>query len=203
MTESVVVALVVEGHGDVQAVPLLLRRVALEIDPALPLETPKPVRLKKGMLKRPGELERAVSLAAGQVLARGGVLVLFDADADCPAEVGPELLARCTAAHGHVPISVVLAKSEFEAWFIAAAPSIAGRRDLPDDLIAPNDPESVAGAKEWLASRMPFGRTYSPTIDQPALAATFDLGMARERSPSFQKFSLEVGRLLHARRLGA
>lgn len=198
MTDAPVVASIVEGHGEVEAVPIVVRRIAAIVTPSVAVVTPKPVRLKKGKLNRPGELERVVNLAAERVCRCGGVLVLFDADDDCPAEVAPTLIERCVSARSDVPISVVLAKREFEAWFVAAAESLAGRRDLPDDLGAPDEPESIRGAKEWLSSRMPAGRAYSPTIDQPALAATFDLAAARHTSSSFDKLYREVERLLGA-----
>ncbi len=118
-----------------------------------------------------------MELAARRVSSDGGVLVLLDADdADhCPARLGPELLARCVAQRSDVSISVVLAKREFETWFLAAASSLAGRRGLAPDLRAPDEPEEVRGAKEWLRRRMAVGATSSPTQDQPAPTTLFDL----------------------------
>jgi hypothetical protein len=200
VTGAVVVASIVEGHGEVEAVPVLVRRIAGVVAPGVAVVTPRPVRLKKGKLNRPGELERAVRLAAERVSRLGGVLVLFDADEDCPAQVAPTLHGRCVSARSDVPVSVVLAKREFEAWFVAAAESLAGQRDLPHDLSAPDEPESIRGAKEWLSSHMPAGRAYSPTIDQPALAATFDLASTRHTSPSFDKLYRELERLLRSGR---
>jgi hypothetical protein len=43
---------------------------------------------------------------------------------------------------------------------------------------------------------MPRGLRYSETLDQPALAAVFDLEAARQRCPSFHKFCRDVERLL-------
>jgi hypothetical protein len=121
------------------------------------------------------------------------VLVLLDADDDCPAQLGPRLLTW--AGRGNLPVSVVLAKVEFEAWFLAAAASIAGHRGLCEPLVPPADPEAVHDAKGWLSRNMLEGRRYSETLDQPALAAMFDLDQAR-RADSFDKFHREVRRLL-------
>jgi hypothetical protein len=77
-----------------------------------------------------------------------------------------------------LPVFVILAQREFECWFLAAAESIRGKRGLPADLAPPQDPEAVREAKGWLRDRMQ-GRVYSETIDQPALAAVFDLNQAR------------------------
>ena len=70
-------------------------------------------------------------------------------------------LARATAARGDMLISVVLAKPEFEAWFLAAAESLRGERGLPVQMVAPDDPEGIVHAKEWLSGRILHG--YSET----------------------------------------
>jgi len=72
---------------------------------------------------------------------------MLDADDDCPATMGPELLKRARAAVPHTPVGLVLAKCEFEAWFLASAESLAGRRGLPDVLSPPANPESIRGQK--------------------------------------------------------
>ncbi len=159
------VACVVEGHGEVQAVPTLLRRLAASIDSRVSVEILRPIRIPRGsLIHKPGELERAVQLAALKARPRGGVIVLLDSDDDCPAELGPALLAR-------------------------------GKRGLPGDLETPPDPEEIRGAKGWLRERMPKGRTYAETIDQPALAAIFDLNQARA-TRSFDKCYREIERMI-------
>jgi hypothetical protein len=117
---SVHFACIVEGHGEVQAVPVLLRRLASTLDPALSLQVAQPIRVTKSKLLRPRELERTVELAARKVGSAGAIFILLDSDDDCPATLGPELLQRARAARGDVPIAVVLAKREFEAWFVVA-----------------------------------------------------------------------------------
>jgi hypothetical protein len=188
---------IVEGHGETQAVPLLIRRIAGYIDPVLQLEVVPPIREPKSKLLRAGELERAVELVARTTGGHGAVLVLLDSDDDCPAITGPTLLHRARQARPDLPVAVVLAKCEFESWFLAAAESLRGQRGLPADLRAPPDPESVRGAKEWLSRRMPAGQSYRETLDQPALAARFNLDAAR-RADSFDKCFREIARLLAA-----
>lgn len=191
-----VVSCIVEGHGDRRALPVLVRRIAQAVVPEAVLTIPEPIRIPKDRLLKEGELERAVHLAAGHVGEQGGVLVLVDADDDCPAAVGPDLLGRARGARGDKLIGVVLAKREFEAWFLAGASSLGGQRGLPADLPAPPDPEAIQGAKEWLRKRMEGSRTYSETVDQPALTAALDLSQARQASASFDKCWREIERLL-------
>jgi hypothetical protein len=187
------VGLVVEGHGEVKAVPVLFRRIGNDIDPSVNLEVLQPIRRPRGSLvNKPEEheLERAVELAALKARPRGGVFVLLDSDDDCPAELAPRLLARAESAGMGLPVSVILAEREFEGWFLAAAESIRGKRGLPLDLAPPRNPEKIRGAKGWLRERM-RGRVYSETIDQPALAAIFDLNQARV-ARSFDKCYREL-----------
>jgi Domain of unknown function (DUF4276) len=189
------VACIVEGHGEVGAAPVLSRRIAESIDPAAVVLIPPPLRVPKSKLLKPGELERSVELAARKTGGSGAVLVLLDSDDDCPAELGPALLRRATQARSDVPLAVVLAKREFEAWFLAAALSLRGFRGLSQNLAAPEAPEAIRGAKEWLSQRMEGTRRYVETLDQPALASRFDLAAAR-RADSFDKCFREIARLL-------
>ncbi|MFB3778712.1 MAG: DUF4276 family protein [Bryobacteraceae bacterium] len=185
---------VVEGHGEREAVPVLIRRIAETVDPGLVVKIERPVRIPKSRLVKEGELERAVRLAALSISGNGAILVILDSDDDCPAEVGPVLAGRVRSARPDLPSAVVLPKREFEAWFLAAAESLRGRRGLPEDLEPPAQPESVRGAKEWLSSRM-VAHGYSETVDQPALTAALDVNAAR-RADSFDKCYREVVRLL-------
>lgn len=186
------VAPVVEGHGDSLAIRPLIGRVLAECCPNAAVNVTRPLRIQKSKLLKAGELERVLRLAAGQLPgADDGVLILIDGDDDCPREAGPELLQRARDALPTRAVEVVLAEREFEAWGLAAARSLRGWRHLPDDLEPPPDPQSIRGAKEWLTERMPGAAVYSPTADQPSLAATISLDEARSAS-SFDKFCRAV-----------
>jgi hypothetical protein len=189
------VASIVEGDGEVPALPKLLHRIAAEL--GVPnLLTPTPMRIPRGKITIVGGIERAVAAGALRVPAKGGVLVLLDADDDCPAEYGPLLLARATAARPDKQVSVVLANREFEAWFLAAAPSLAGQFGFPAEFPRPRNPETPRDCKGLLTKARPKGQPYKETVDQAPLTSVFDLKMAREHSDSFDKFYREVSRLL-------
>lgn len=93
-------------------------------------------------------------------------------------------------------IRVVLARPEYEAWFLAATASIAGRHDIAEDAGPPDNPEGIRNAKGWLSGQMPVGRSYRPTRHQAALTEILDLDAARAASPSFDKPWRDVRRLL-------
>ncbi len=172
---TVKIGCIVEGHGEVEAVPILIRRLAARHYPELITVIPTPIRVRKNRIFKVGELERAVGLAVQRIGRQGAIFIILDSDDDCPAELGPALLYRVSQVFRDVPIAVVLAKREFEAWFLASAKSLRGRRGLKNDLNSPDNPEAIRGAKEWLRQRMQSGRTYRETRDQPAFTALFDL----------------------------
>ena len=185
---------IVEGNGEVQAVPVLLRRMVQELAPARDPVILKPIRVQRTGFVKAGVLERYVGLAARRVGAGGSILILLDANGDCPARLGPALLARARSERPDRRIEAVVAKCEYETWFLTSVESIAGGRTFARDLVAPPDPESIRGAKEWLSQRR--HTPYRPTADQTALTARFDMALARRRSPSFDKMWRAVGALL-------
>jgi hypothetical protein len=195
------IAAIVEGHGECEAVPILVRRIARTLDPALAPVVHPVIRVPGSKLVKQGEIERAIELAARKNSGQGGIFVLLDCDDGCPAEQGPSLLRRAIQARPDLPLAVVFAKREFEAWFLAAAESLRGHRGLPADLTGPPDPEAIRGAKEWLQNRMPPRQGYAESSDQPALTALFDLNAAR-RADSFDKCHREISRLLSLIRRG-
>ncbi|WP_440066023.1 DUF4276 family protein [Streptosporangium sp. OZ121] len=197
MTEAVTIAAIVEGEGEVAALPVLLRRIALELS-VWTIRIPTPRRVPRSKLVAPGGIESAVLQASYQVDGRGGILLLIDADDDCPATTGPALLERARLARGDREISTVLANREFEAWFLAAATSLAGQRGLANPLEPPVEPEGPRDAKGWLSARKTDGTSYRPTADQAALTAIFDMAQARKNAPSFDKFWRDVERLMRS-----
>jgi hypothetical protein len=139
-------------------------------------------------------------LAANKLQGRGGIVVINDCDDGCPAKEGPALLKRAVLARNDLPVSVILAKKEFEAWFLAAAESLRDRRGLPNNLVPPENPESIRGAKEWLSDKMPPGKSYAETTDQPAFTAVFDMNAARRAADSFDKCYREIKHMLETLR---
>ncbi|MDE0017150.1 MAG: DUF4276 family protein [Candidatus Poribacteria bacterium] len=192
---TVKIGCIVEGHSEVEAVPILIRRVAARHYPELMTVIPTPIRIPRNKVFKVGELERAVGLAVRNIKGQGAIFIILDCDNDCPAQLGPSLLHRISQIFRNMPIAVVLAKQEFEAWFLAAAESLRGKRGLRTDINSPSDPEAIRGAKEWLSHQMEGSRTYSETQDQPALTALFDIEQARQ-TDSFDKCYRDIVRLL-------
>lgn len=193
---TVSLACIVEEYGEVQALPILIRRIVAELDPNVRVYIPQPVaRVSRSGFVQRGELEREIERATRKNGTSGAILVLLDADDDCPATLAPRLLQRARAARSDMPIAVVLAQREYEAWFIAAAASLRGLQGLSDTLTPPANPEEITGAKEWLRKNMLRNRKYDPPLDQPELTRHFDLQSALV-CRSFDKLYRDVARLL-------
>src|SRR5215208_56835 len=97
---------IVEGHGEIDAVPAAIRRIAQELDPGLVVRIHQPFRVPRNKLVKEGELERAVELAARRAGRDGAVFIVLDSDDECPAILGPALLARARRVRSDLPISV-------------------------------------------------------------------------------------------------
>jgi hypothetical protein len=192
------IACIVEGKGDTQSVPAVVMRVAQREAPLCTVIAESYVRRDRKLLVQRVHLEADIEFAARKLGGQGGILIVFDADDDCPAQLGPEMQDWAMAARSDLPVAVVLANREFEAWFLAAIDSLGGRCGLPDSLTAPSDPESIRGAKERITRQMRGSRTYRATVDQVVMARHFDLDLARQRSDSFDKCYREITRLLRA-----
>jgi hypothetical protein len=173
--------LLVEGHGEESALPVLLRRIAAAEARRLIL-VGRPWREPRQRLLLAEHLGRVLQVARARADA---ALIVLDADDDCAVEIARTIRHLAGELAPGFTVLVVVAVREFEAWFLAAAESLRGARGLPADLERPEGVESIRDAKGWLTSRLP--RRYSPTLDQPALAAAIDLAEARPHSRSFRK----------------
>jgi len=185
------IAPIVEGQGEEQATRILLERISMTVSPALVARVNPPIRVKSGsFMNDDAYLSRYVALAAAKAAQSSGfVLIMLDCEDDCPAQLGPVLLAKARKVRPDVPMVVALAYREYETWFVTAARSLAGCRGLPLDLVAPENPEAYRDAKGWLGQRMPSG--YDPVVDQASFTSTFSLCEAA-KNPSFRRLLRRV-----------
>lgn len=189
------IAPIVEGHGEQQAVPRLLQRIAAAEALAVPLRVNEPIRVKSGSFFNDANyFNRYLALAAAKARQRAGghVLILLDCEDDCPGRLGPALLDRARRSAADASIVVALAHREYETWFIAAAQSLRGVEGLSGDVVAAADPEATRNAKGWLGRHMPHG--YDPITHQLAFTHAFDLAAARAVA-SFDRLCRKIASL--------
>ena len=187
------IACIVEGDGEVQALPALLHRLHQWRTPnTSPPIIERPIRVRRDQfLNKPVEFDRHLQLAAMKCGADGWILILLDADDDCPQKLGGNILQDARQIIPHRPISVVLANREYEAWFIASAAALqaSGHFAIPAQGKIPAA-ESPRDAKGWVKEHMVSG-VYGETIEQLALTRHMDLVQVFANSRSFRKLCSE------------
>jgi len=177
------IASIVEGPGEAEAVPKLLARWFVEnglydFDPLPSIRANGRDKIKgKYDLKRRMGIEYYVDIAMSE--EPDAMLVILDADdkekgsrgkqgkPDCPKVLGPNLLARAQAVCPHIPLGVVLAYKEYEAWFLYILPELQRAGMIPKGIKLPtykSDKEIPRGCKERLSSFMT--EPYEPTRHQ-------------------------------------
>lgn len=196
MTKTIVP--IVEGHGETTAIPVLLRKLLHEHFDVHDVNVDKPIRRTRSELVDPDQLARWVQIAAGTPECIG-VVIILDSDNDCPAKLGPQL-AEFASAKTDVPVCVVLAVREFEAWLLASADSIKGKAGLVEHLeLPPDGPESKRDAKGWISRNM-ADKPYAETIHQAKITAWLDVQLASQNSRSFRKLVGDMGDLIRSAR---
>lgn len=191
--------LLVEGAGDEQAVPILLRRLLHEehqrydwlVDPKHLMKVGSLAKLRNRLADYIEHLRTKPSCA--------GAMILLDLEDQFPREEAPALAEEIAALQQlPFPIVVVFAYKEYESWFLASLASIAaGSPHFPDGLTYPNDPEAKRGAKEELDKRMPPLVKYKEVLHQAEFTKLLSFADAR-RAPSFRRLERALSELLTA-----
>lgn len=167
------IGLVVEGAGDLKALPLILRRHLENVGEYRDI-LGKPVPLHgRSKATAPNGLEGYVATAARPACV--GVLVVLDADDDCIARLGQDLHRRANSIV-NIPVLIALADRDFEDWIYASAETL--------EIGLTFDP-SKPGKK-----MIPLGlapASYTKPVHQPKLAARMDLDLAATRDRSFAR----------------
>ncbi|MCB0927923.1 MAG: DUF4276 family protein [Mycobacterium sp.] len=156
-----VIAPIIEGKGEQDAIGVLIRKIAEA--KGFSVQVAQPFRVDSAKMRRPDELQRAVRMQSARVDGRGGVLIVRDGDdkdVTCVVELADELATAASSAGAKT--QVVVAAPEYEAWILASIETV-GRHRLITDSTPILDPEARRGAAEWMA-----GKTGDrPTSGQP------------------------------------
>lgn len=192
---------IVEGHGEMSALPVLLRKIAGERfgiwNP--PLLTPgryhasQLIRCEDNVwVPGPGLIK-----AAGHAKNEGAtaLLVLLDADTDglCVKTASESVRPALAGATGFEAARIVFAVREYEAWLLASAETLQDGA-----LVYPDDPERPRDAKGALERHLGLAFPYNARTEQPAFSAKINLSLCHERSRSFRKLTKDFKDLLTA-----
>ena len=194
---------IVEGPGDVHATPILLRKILTDYLKCYNIGVVKPKNAHgRGALDRVGGLERFIKYASTTPNC-GSILVLVDCDEDCAREWAKRISDRCREVGVSVPIAVVCAVHEYEAWFLASLDSVRGSGRLNQDIHYDGNPEAMSGVKGWFTQQMPQGRAYKETIDQASFTSLIDISLAHDNSRSFRRLCHALQELRSAMEAGS
>ena len=190
------IAAIVEGHGEFDCVPILLRRIGQEILGGKILEVLKPIRRSRGELVKEDGLKKAVALALKLLRDFPSqddaslILILIDSERECPRMLGPKLLEIAKGVDPRADVSCVLAHVMYETWFVAAAMSLDKYFTVkPEE--CPQDPEGSECGKSWIEKHVKEPK-YRETIHQAKMTGSMDLVRCRGASPSFDKLCREL-----------
>ena len=184
---------IVEGYGEVPAVPVLVRKLGKLM--GIPyVQVGVPFRSKRSHLAQKDGLQRVIGRAREEP-GCAAILVLFDADDDCPKEEAPKLLRWAEEAAAPLPCALVMANREYEAWFLGSLEVLLQMRGISPAQPYDGDPETKRDAKGELERRLGSDFDYVEKKDQPALTALADWEVVHERCRSFRKMAKEMRRL--------
>lgn len=204
MKRSLAIVPIVEGHAEEAAVPILLRRIGIELFDNTFIMVGRPIRIPRGQLVKysTGKLASALNLAQLKLTQMSGdyhkraAVVLIDADDDLACQLGPGMLAEARQVRGDLESRVILPTPEFETWFVASAddPRMSVHLNVDPSEVAFKDAEANRLRKKWIEQR--FVGKYSETVDQPKLTSVLNLPLLRQRAPSFDKLCRDIESLL-------
>ncbi len=192
--------LIVEGSGEKEAAPLLIRRFLHEHYQLFDYSIGETynARGRYNILKS-GGFENFLNLARGAPNC-AGVIVLLDTERenrDCPPSLAYNLAQRAQNLNLHFPVVVVCATCEYESWFLYNLANIAPKY-LQPDAHYDDDPEQECDAKGWLTRNMPEGRIYKGTQNAPGMTNLIDLPHTTQHSRSFRRLDHAITELLAA-----
>jgi len=197
---------IIEGPGEVESVPILINKMLFDISRPAHIEPRISVANCKnahgiGNLTAEGYLERFLQYAFNEPEV-GGIIVVRDADKGCPITMAKDLADRARKINPPVSVSIVVAKCEFEAWFLASLKTIAGkvidgRPGILEGTVC-DEPEDISDVKGWIGRNMPGSRSYKPAFDQAPMTKMIDTAVAYHNSRSFRRFSKAICELVSA-----
>ena len=177
--------ILVEGHGEVEAVSNLISRLCRDLDCWIPWTKPlRWLNLHKWKASHGGILKGANFIR--KKADAGALLILRDEDNACPKDLAPVVADKLFSLVLPFPVAYILLHPEYEVLFLPCLQKMTG--SFPDGRAGlrpmtrwdKDSWEARRGIKEWLSSQFPQGRSYKPTVDQLPMTRRIDLQTLRQ-----------------------
>ena len=178
---------VVEGKGELEAIPNLCARILHHLQRWEWGVDPKPIKQSRGILvneklpspNRPCNVSRySAVVELARVRPAHAVLILCDSDNDCAVAWHRSAVEVAASRVTWPPVAPVMAVREYEGWLLA------NEDDAALSILKGRNPEAIRGAKEKLRLLYPG---YLPASNQLELTRKINIPRLRERSASFDK----------------
>ncbi len=174
---------IVEGDGDKEAVPLLLRRLVHGKFQRYETRFEAINAKGRGNLTDEEKFARFLNLALTK-RDLAAILVVLDAETDCPKVLAQTLANWARQRNPRVSVAIVVANRYFEAWLLAGH-----CLHTNPETVAPSD------AKRKLAQKIRRA-AYRETMDQGRLTAQMTVWKAYRRCRSFRRLVHAVAQLI-------
>jgi Domain of unknown function (DUF4276) len=189
----VIIQPIVEGHGDIKAMPVLLRRICYELECCVGAMIAPPIRMHRSQMLKEECLRRSVRIACTYP-GCNLVMIFLDEDDDCAKDISDLLRPWIENEALCVQCEIVVIPREFETWFVMAINSLRGKRNISDDATATTDLYRRRDPKAIITGWMNGSNAYHETADQVALTTAMDLSVVRENCASFRRLIAKIER---------
>jgi hypothetical protein len=187
----VIIQPIVEGPGDINAMPVLLRRICYELECGLGAIIATPMKVPRSKMVQKECLKHYMRIANSQPECKL-ILLFMDEDDDCAKELCEKLRPWIDEESLSAKCEIIIIPREFECWFITALESLRGMRGIGQEAISHTNPEEVRNPKIILTKYMKGTAAYHESADQAALTEALDLKMVRQKSKSFRRLIAKI-----------
>lgn len=181
---------IVEGDGDMRAVPVLIRKI-LHANNLFGVDL-HPAQKRNDYSKLHNTFDNYFSAA---IKWEAPILWVLDFDCKqcaCVKTESQKLYSRADALRPGWPFKVAFIVKEFEALFLAEQQSTKAVLGIPEDFNFSPNPETIKGAKGEISRALPVGKAYKETVHQEKIAAQLDLNILRNVSSDFRHLERSV-----------
>jgi hypothetical protein len=187
----VIIQPIVEGEGDLYAIPVLLRRICYDMECGLGAVIATPMKVPRSKMVKEECFKRYVRIANSQPGCKL-ILLFMDADDDCAKEVSEKLRSWIDEESICVKCEIIVIPREYECWLIAALESLRGIRGISENAISHTCPERVRNPKIIITKFMAGSAAYHESADQAALTGRLDLNVVRQKCKSFSRLVAKI-----------
>lgn len=181
---------IIEGDGDLKAVPIIIRRI-LE-DNNLHSVGLHPAQKRGDLPKIARSFDNYFNAA---LKWQAPILWVLDFDCKnciCQADEAMQLYKQAENLRPSWPFKVVFVTKEFETLFLIEQQAARKVLGIDENYAFPPTPEKIRGAKQVLSRALPSGRSYKEMVHQDKIAAQLNLDVLREHSSDFRHLEKSV-----------